>query len=66
MMATINRELLWLSLGVLVIGGGIALWLGYGTGPALIGLVCLVGGAAMILILWVLLTLVGKWAGTDD
>jgi hypothetical protein len=60
-----GRSLLWMTLGVLIIGGFLLLAAAYGTGEALIGAICLLGGGGMILLLWLILTLIGKWVGQD-
>ena len=60
-----GRSLMWMTLLVLVIGGGALLAGFYGITEALIGLACLLAGAGMILFLWLLLTLIGKLTGEE-
>ncbi len=60
-----NRRLLWLVLFVLVIVGGGLIWVIYGTSAAALGLACLLVGAGVIGLLWIIFTLLGKWVGTE-
>ncbi len=60
-----NRGLLGLVLFVLVVVGGIFVALLYGTEAAAYGLLCLVAGAGIIALLWLLFTLLQKWVGED-
>lgn len=60
-----NRRLLWLVLFVLVIVGGGLIWAIYGTSAAALGLSCLLVGAGVIGLLWMIFTLLGKWVGTE-
>ena len=45
--------------------GGLLIALIYGTGPALLGISCLLGGAALFGLIWLILTLMQRWAGED-
>jgi len=56
-----ERTLLFLVIGVLVIGGTGLIGLIWGIRDAILGGVCLLGGAALIGGLWLLLTLIQKW-----
>lgn len=60
-----NRRLLGLVLFVLVIVGGGLIGLVYGAPAALLGMLCLLAGSAVIGSLWWLFTILGKWAGGD-
>lgn len=60
-----GRSLLWMTMLVLVLGGGALLAGFYGVTEAMIGMVCLLAGAGLILLLWLLLTLIGKLTGED-
>ena len=61
----INRSLLGLTLFVLVVIGALLIALTYGTSAAAVGFGCLMAGAGMIGILWLIFTLIGKWTGAD-
>ncbi len=50
-----QRKLLGIAAGFLVIVGTLVIALVYGTGPAALGLVCLMAGAAVLLLLWAVL-----------
>ncbi|MCS7061133.1 MAG: hypothetical protein RMN25_08185 [Anaerolineae bacterium] len=60
-----NRRLLALTLFVLVVVGGGLIAVLYGAPAAWIGVVCLLAGAGIILGLWFIFTLIGKWVGED-
>ena len=60
-----NRRLLWLVLFVLVIVGGGLIWAIYGASAATLGITCLLVGAGVIGLLWLVFTVLGKWAGND-
>ena len=55
-----ERRLLFLVIGVLVIGGGSLIGLIWDIQAAILGSLCLLGGAALIGGLWLLLSLVQK------
>ena len=53
-----------LAVVIFLVGvGGLLIALIYGGGPAALGLVCLLGGAGIFGLLWLFLTLMGRWAG---
>ncbi len=56
-----DRKILWLILFTLVVVGGGLIALIFGPGALLTALPCLLGGAALILVPWGLLTAVEKW-----
>jgi hypothetical protein len=45
------------------VGGGLIALI-YGGGAAVLGIVCLLFGAGLFGFLWLILTLMGRWAGT--
>jgi hypothetical protein len=45
--------------------GGLLIALIYGAGPAILGISCLLGGAALFGLVWLILTLMQRWAGED-
>ena len=60
-----NRRMLWLVVFVLVVVGGALIALVYGTGAAAVGLACLLAGAGLIGLLWLVFSLIGRWAGDE-
>jgi hypothetical protein len=62
---TLDRNLAWAVIIFLVGVGGLLIALIYGAGPAVLGLSCLLGGAALFGLLWLILTLLQRWAGGD-
>ncbi len=60
-----NRRLLVLVLFVLVAVGGGLIALLYGGPAAMLGIACLLAGAGAILVIWLALSLIGKWAGDE-
>jgi hypothetical protein len=59
-----RRLALWVVI-FLTVGGGVAIGLVYGWGPAALGEVCLLGGVGVLGLAWLLLALLGRWAGKD-
>ncbi|GAB4441742.1 MAG: hypothetical protein Kow0031_23790 [Anaerolineae bacterium] len=59
-----ERSLLYLTVFVLVVIGDALIWLIWGARAAILGGACLFGGAALIVGLWLLLTLLEKFV--DD
>ena len=59
----LDRNLAWAVVIFLVGVGGTLIAMIYGTGPALAGLACLMAGAGLFGLLWLIVTLMGKWAG---
>jgi|BarGraIncu00421A_1022006.scaffolds.fasta_scaffold81025_2 hypothetical protein len=62
---TLDRNLAWAVVIFLVGVGGLLIALIYGAGPALLGISCLLGGAALFGLVWLILTLMQRWAGED-
>ena len=60
-----NRSLLWLVLGVLVIGGTALMYFAYGPQAGLVGGVCLVGGGGLVLMVYLVVVVLGKIAGEE-
>jgi hypothetical protein len=58
-----DRELALAVVIALVGVGGALIALVYGGGAAALGLVCLLGGSGVFGLLWLILTLMGRWAG---
>ena len=55
-----QRRLFWIVVGFLVIGGTIAIALVYRPSAAGLGLVCLLAGAAVLGLLWLILALIER------
>ncbi|MCS7003566.1 MAG: hypothetical protein NZ518_12015 [Dehalococcoidia bacterium] len=60
-----DRGLIVGGLLILVVGGVIGMYLIYGPIPAAVGAAVLIGGMAIFLLLWGLLTLAGHWANPN-
>lgn len=56
-----DRQLLWLVIGVLLLGGGGLIYVIYGRWAVVTGFFCLIPGAGLILMLWALLSLIERW-----
>ncbi len=54
---------MWIVIAFLVIGGAIAIALVYGLPEATLGLACLLVGAGLLGLLWLILGLIERWAG---
>jgi len=50
---------------LLAVGGGLV-WLFYGRAAAITTAICVLGGSAVIGLLWLLLTLLERWVGDED
>jgi hypothetical protein len=57
-----QRRLFWVVAAFLVVGGGIAIALVYGPPAAMLGLVCLLAGAGVLGLLWLILLLIERLA----
>ena len=57
-----QRRLVAIVIGFLVIGGAAAIAVVYGAAPAILGLVCLLSGAAVLLLLWLILGIIERIA----
>jgi len=57
-----QRRLFWMVLAFLVIGGTITIALVYGPPAAVLGLVCLLAGAGLLILLWLILLLIERLA----
>jgi hypothetical protein len=60
-----NRRLLWLVLFVLVIVGGLLIAVLYGFQAGVLAVTCLLAGAGIIGLLWLIFTLIGKAVNSD-
>jgi hypothetical protein len=60
-----NRRMLWLVVFVLVVVGGALIAAVYGAGAAAVGLACLLAGAGLIGLLWLVFSLIGRWTGDE-
>ena len=60
-----DRNLAWSVVIFLVGVGGALIALIYGSGAAILGAVCLLGGAGLFGLIWLILTLIQRWAGED-
>jgi fatty acid desaturase len=56
-----QRRLFWIVAGFLVVGGGVAIALAYGSRAVALGAACLVGGVAILALLFGILWLVEQW-----
>ena len=63
--AEFNRRLLGLVLFVLVIVGGALIAVLYGPQAGVLAVACLLGGAGVIGLLWLIFTLIGKAVNSD-
>ncbi len=59
----LTRRLLWLVLFVLVVVGGILIAILYGAQAGVLAVACLLAGAGVIGLLWLVFSLIGKWVG---
>lgn len=50
---------------LLVVGGGLV-WLTYGSSAALTTMLCLLAGAGVLALLWLILSLLERWVTDDD
>lgn len=60
-----NRKLFASVLVILVVVGTVIIAITYGMGSAAIALVCLLAGSGLLGILWLIYSVIGKWAGVD-
>lgn len=58
-----QRRLLWAVLIFLVVGGGLAIVLAYGSRALILGATCLLAGAGILGILWLILLIIERLAG---
>lgn len=62
MRARNDRNLLWAVIAFLLVVGGGLIFLVYGTGALITGLACLLFGAGLLVLLWLILTGIERWA----
>lgn len=60
-----NRRALWLVVACLLFIGVPLIAIAYGPTAAITSAVCLLGGVGLILLIWLILSLIGKWAGDE-
>ncbi len=60
-----DRRLVLVIVIFVILVGGAAIGLVYGWQTAAYGAVCLLGGAGLFGLLWLILSLVERWAGRD-
>jgi len=60
-----DRQLIVVVMAFLVVVGGAAIGIVYGWQTAVLGAVWLLGGAAVMGLLWLILSLVERWAGRE-
>jgi hypothetical protein len=58
-----QRRLLWGVLIFLVVGGGLAIALAYGSRAVALGVTCLLAGAGILGLLWLVLLVIERLAG---
>ena len=57
-----QRRLFWIVVAFLVVVGGLAIALVYRSPAAILGMVCLLGGAGVLGLLWLVLLLIERLA----
>jgi hypothetical protein len=57
-----QRRLLWAVLIFLVVGGGMAIALAYGSRAVVLGVICLLAGAGILGLLWFILSIIERLA----
>ena len=57
-----QRRLLWAVIAFLVVGGTVTIALVYGVPAAALGLVCLLAGAGVLALLWLIMLLIERLA----
>ena len=60
-----DRRLVLVVMAFLVIVGGVAIGIVYGWSNAAAGVLCLIGGAAVLGLVWLILLLVERWANRE-
>jgi hypothetical protein len=57
-----QQRLFWIVAGFLVVVGGVTIGLVYGLKSVILGVVCLLAGAAILALLWLILNLLERLA----
>jgi hypothetical protein len=60
-----NRRGLWLVIASLILIGLPLIYIAYGPTAAVTSALCLLGGVGLILLIWFILSLIGKFAGDE-
>jgi hypothetical protein len=60
-----DLRLVLVVMAFLVVVGGVAIGIVYGWSNAAAGALCLLGGAAVLGLVWLILILVERWAGRE-
>ena len=55
-----QRRLFWIVAGFLVVVGGVTIGLVYGLESVILGVICLIAGAAVLALLWLILSLMER------
>jgi hypothetical protein len=58
-----QRRLLWAVIIFLIVGGGLAIALAYGSRAVVLGVTCLLAGAGILGLLWLILLIIERLAG---
>ena len=61
-----DRRLVFVIMAFLIVVGGLAIGVVYGWTTAGTGVVCLVLGAGVFGLLWLILSLIERWLGRED
>jgi hypothetical protein len=56
-----QQRLFWVVAGFLVVGGGAAIALAYGSRAVVLGATCLLAGVGILALLWGILLLIERW-----
>ena len=57
-----DRALFLAVIAVLLVGGGGLIYIIYGTGALITGLACLLFGVGILLLLWLIMSAIERWA----
>jgi hypothetical protein len=56
-----QRRLFWLVIGFVIVGGGAAIALAYGSRAVVLGAICLLAGIGILALLWGILLVIERW-----
>jgi hypothetical protein len=57
-----ERSLFWAVIAFLLVVGGSLIYVIYGRGAFIIGLACLLVGAGLLILLWLIVSIIAWWA----